>query len=308
VHVTPCFPAYFLSLWKKSLPATGDGLRGTRYALTKQRQIVAVRDAYGGTVPLLGSIFTDVLFAFICRQKTYLVSGSGPSIAPLQVRRHEIIMRGKSRIFRSLHLAFLAGSFAAPVLKAQTPASEGTRSGTTEITFFAGVSAPVNHESKGFGLDVKTGTPIGGRVSYNFNRHNAIEFSIANPFSLSANYVYNFSALRPKWVPYVTAGVGGTRQEIALSDNNQPARLNSNLMETGPDRSQTAFTGNFGGGAKYFFTERFALRFDVRDQVGHYKATFSNVAGVPGGIVTGSKTLNDFQITGGIVFRFRSKR
>jgi hypothetical protein len=78
-------------------------------------------------------------------------------------------------------------------------------------------------------------------------------------------------------------------------------------METGPDRSQTVFTGNFGGGLKYFFKERFALRFDVRDQVGHYTATFSNVAGVPGGIVTGSKTLNDFQITGGIVFRFGGK-
>ena len=193
------------------------------------------------------------------------------------------------------------------VLLAQTPDSDGTRPGSTEITFFAGISAPVNHESKGFGLDVKTGTPIGGRVSYNFDRHNAVEFTIANPFSLSANYVYNFSAIRGKWVPYVTAGVGGTRQEITLSDNNQPAQLNSNLMETGPDRSQTVFTGNFGGGLKYFFTERLALRFDVRDHVGHYKATFSNVAGVPGGIVTGSKTLNDFQITGGIVFRL-SKR
>jgi opacity protein-like surface antigen len=217
-------------------------------------------------------------------------------------------MKSNSRIFLFFALSLLIESFTGTALRAQTPASEGTRPGSTEITFFAGISAPVNHESKGFGLDVKTGTPIGGRVSYNFNRHNAVEFSIANPFSLSANYVYNFSAFREKWVPYVTAGVGGTRQEIALSDNNQPAQLNSNLMETGPDRHQTAFTGNFGGGLKYFFTERFALRFDVRDQVGHYEATFSNVAGVPGGIVTGSKTLNDFQITGGIVFRFGSKR
>jgi hypothetical protein len=283
-----------------------DGLRGARYALTNQRQIVAARDASGGTVPLPGAIFTDVPIAFTCKQKTYLAFAGGPSIAPLQVR-HEVIMSGKSRIFCSLHLAFLAGSFTATVLRAQTPASEGTRSGSTEISLFAGVSAPVNRESKGFGLDVKTGTPIGGRVSYNFSRHNAAEFTIANPFSLTANYVYNFCPLREKWVPYVTAGVGGSRREIALSDNNQPAQLNSNLMETGPDRSQTAFTGNFGGGTKYFFTERFAVRFDARDQVGHYQATFSNVAGVPGGIVTGSKTLNDFQITGGIVFRFGGK-
>ena len=196
-------------------------------------------------------------------------------------------------------------SFMGSTLRAQTPPSDDdTRAGKTELTFFVGISAPVNKESTGFGLEIKTGTPIGGRLLYNFDRHNAVEFSIANPLSVSANYVYNFSSFRDKWVPYVTAGVGGSRREIALSDNSQPAQLNSNLMETGPDRKQTAFTGNFGGGLKFFFTQRFALRFDVRDQVGNYKGTFSNVAGVPGGIVRAGKTLNDFQITGGIVFRF----
>jgi len=213
-------------------------------------------------------------------------------------------MRNRSYFFIRLALVVFLGTFAGNILNAQTPSSFGTQPGSTEITFFAGTSAAVNHESNGFGLDVETGTPIGGRVSYNFNRHCAAEFTIADPLTLSANYVYNFSAIRGKWVPYVTAGAGGSRHEITLGDNNQPAQLNSNLMDTGPDRSQTAFTGNFGGGLKYFFTERFALRFDTRDQVGHYKATFSNVAGVPGGVVTGSKTLNDLQITGGIVFRF----
>jgi hypothetical protein len=213
-------------------------------------------------------------------------------------------MSSKSRFFPRFALGLLLGSFSGSVLFAQTAASSGTRPGSTEITLFAGVSVPVGHESRGFGLDINSGTPIGGRVSYNFDRHNAAEFSIANPISLSANYVYNFAAIRAKWVPYVTAGAGGSRHEITLGDNNQPAQLNSNLMDTGPDRSQTVFTGNFGGGLKYFFTERFALRFDVRDQIGHYKATFSNVAGVPGGIVTGSKTLNDLQVTGGIVLRF----
>jgi opacity protein-like surface antigen len=208
-------------------------------------------------------------------------------------------MRSESRIALLFALSLLVGSFTANVLRAQTPASEGTRSGT-EITLFAGISAPVNHECKGFALDVKTGTPIGGRLSYNFDRHNAVEFGIANPFSVTANYVYNFSVFREKWVSYVTAGVGGAWQEIALSDNNQRAQLNSNLTETGPDRSQTVFTWNFGGGLKNFFIEGFILRFDVRDQVGHYQATFSNAAGVPGGIVTGCKTLNDFQIRFGI--------
>jgi opacity protein-like surface antigen len=217
-------------------------------------------------------------------------------------------MKSNSRIFLLFALSLLIESFMASALRAQTPASGGTRAGSTEITFFAGVSAPVDNETNGFGLNVKTGTPIGGRVSYNFDRHNAVEFSIANPFSVSANYVFNFSAIRGRWVPYLTAGVGGTRQEIALNDNNEPAQLNSNLMDIGPDPSQTVFAGNFGGGLKYFFKEKFAVRFDVRDQVGHYTATFSNVAGAPGGVVTASKTLNDFQITGGIVFRFGGKR
>ncbi len=213
-------------------------------------------------------------------------------------------MRNKSRFFLRFAFVVLTGTFAGSVLLAQTPASLGTRPGSTEITLFAGISAPVNNEGNGFGLDVQTGTPIGGRVSYNFDRHSAVEFTIANPLSLSANYVYNFSAIRGKWVPYITAGVGGARNELSLNENDEPAQLNSNLMETGPDRNQIVFTGNFGGGLKYFFTERFALRFDVRDQVGHYQATFSNIAGVPGGIATGSKTLNNLQVTGGIVFRF----
>jgi hypothetical protein len=209
-----------------------------------------------------------------------------------------------SRFVLRFTFGLLLGSFSGGILFAQTTASSGTQPGSTEITLFAGISAPAGHESNGFALEVNTGTPMGGRVGYNFDRHNAAEFSIANPFSLSANYVYNFSAIRGKWVPYVTAGIGGARREIALDNNNQPAQINPNLMETGPDRGQTVFTGNFGGGLKYFFMKRFALRFDVRDQVGHYQATFSNVAGVPGGVVTSSNTLNDLQVTVGIVFRF----
>jgi opacity protein-like surface antigen len=213
-------------------------------------------------------------------------------------------MRNRLRFFLRFAFLVLAGTSARSVLLAQTPAWSATPPGSTEITLFAGTSTAVNHGSQGFGLDVQTGTPIGGRLSYNFDRHSAVEFAIANPLSLFANYAYSFSAIRRKWVPYVTAGVGGTRREITLADNNQPAPSNSNLIETGPDRAETAFTGNFGGGLKYFVTDRFALRFDVRDQVGHYQATFSNVAGAPGGIATGSTTLNVLQVTEGIIFRF----
>jgi hypothetical protein len=214
-------------------------------------------------------------------------------------------MRSKAPVFVFFAASLLMQDLAASALAAATPPSDdGAAAGKTELSLFAGVSAPVGKESTGFGLEIKTGTPIGGRVLYNFSDHHAVEFSIANPLSVSANYVYNLASFHGKWVPYATAGIGGSRRELALNDNNQTAQLNSNLMETGPDRSQTAFTGNFGGGLKYFFTNRFALRFDLRDQVGGYKGTFSNVAGVPGGIVRASHTLNDIQITGGIVFRF----
>ena len=214
-------------------------------------------------------------------------------------------MRSKSPAFVFVAVGLLTEALSgSTVLAATPPPDDGARAGKTEVTFFAGISAPVNKETAGFGLEIKTGTPIGGRALYNFTDHHAVEFSIANPLSVSANYVYHFSSFRGKWVPYATAGIGAARREIALDDNNQPAQLNSNLMETGPDHSQTAFTGNFGGGLKYFITNKFALRFDVRDQIGNYKGTFSNVAGVPGGIAKAGKTLNDIQITGGIVFRF----
>ena len=198
----------------------------------------------------------------------------------------------------------LQASAGSALFAATPPAVDDSRTGKTELTFFAGISAPVSNETTGFGLEIKTGMPIGGRALFNFSDHHAVEFSVANPFSVSANYVYNFSSFRGKWVPYVTAGIGGARRQLALNDNNTPTQLNSNLMEGGADQSQTGFTGNFGAGLKYFFTNKFAIRFDVRDQVGNYTGTFSNVAGFPGGIVRAGKTLNDVQITGGIVFRF----
>src|SRR3981081_2090642 len=137
-------------------------------------------------------------------------------------------MKGKRRTLSSntrfvLRFTFglLLGSFSGGVLFAQTTASSGTQPGSTEITLFAGISAPAGHESNGFAVDVNTGTPMGGRVGYNCGRHNAAEFSIANPVSLSANYVYNFSAIRGKWVPYVTAGIGGGERGHDIAQNNE---------------------------------------------------------------------------------------
>lgn len=201
-------------------------------------------------------------------------------------------------------LALLTGRSAAGQAAKETP---GIAVGSTDLTLFAGVAASASHEDKAFGLEAKTATPIGGRLAYNFSAHHAAEFSIANPLSVSGNYVYHFSPIFGHWVPYLTAGVGGARRELGLGDGTQSANANINLDESGQDRNQTAFTGNFGGGVLYLIGRRLAARFDVRDQVGHYQATFTGVPGVPTGIVRADQTIHDIQITAGIVLRFNRK-
>jgi opacity protein-like surface antigen len=212
-------------------------------------------------------------------------------------------MGSKFSMFVLVAAGLVAQSLTGSVVRAASPAPDDG-AGKIELTFFAGLSTAVEKDSTGFGLEIKTGNPIGGRVLYNFSDHHAAEFSVANPLSASVNYVYHFSSFHDRWIPYVTAGIGAARRELTLSNNNEPAQFNINLMESGADRSQTAFIGNFGGGLKFFFTHNLALRFELRDEVGKYKSTFSNVVGVPGGIVRVGKTINDFQATGGIVFRF----
>lgn len=182
-----------------------------------------------------------------------------------------------------------------------------TRPGSTELTLFAGLSPAAAREKNAFALEVKTGMPIGGRIAYNFTPHHAAEFSMANSFSLSGNYVYSFSPVLRKWVPYLTGGVGAVRHEIVLADGGLPPQLNANVTQAGMDRSQTAFAMNFGAGAKYLLDKRFAARLDVRDIVSHYRAAFTIVSGLPAGVVTKDQTLNDIQITGGIIFRFGSR-
>jgi hypothetical protein len=189
---------------------------------------------------------------------------------------------------------------------AQTASDEfGITPGSTSVTFFAGVSNSSSSENKKFNLEANTGTPVGGRVAYNFSSHHAVEFSIANPFSVSVNYVYHFSPVFRHWVSYMTAAVGGARRELSLGDQTQS--VNSSLNDSGNDRNQTACTGNFGGGVLYLIGHRLATRFDVRDQVGHYKATFAGVPGVPTGVVKADQTIHDAQTTGGLVLRFAGR-
>jgi hypothetical protein len=200
----------------------------------------------------------------------------------------------------------LGAAFSGSVLLAQ-PATDalGIRPGSLEATAFAGLSAANNGEG-GVHLQIENNMPFGGRIGYNFDKHNAAEFSVANPLSFSANYLYHFSEIRRRWVPHATAGVGGSRYALVLGESDgATANANSNLNEAGPERRQTAFTGNFGGGIKYLLSDHFALRFDAQDVVGRYNATFANVPASTGDPTTRvGRTLNDFQFTAGFVFRF----
>ncbi len=200
----------------------------------------------------------------------------------------------------------LGAAFSGSVLLAQ-PATDalGIRPGSLEATVFAGLSSANNGEG-GAHLQVENNMPFGGRIGYNFDKHNAAEFSVANPLSFSANYLYHFSPIRRRLVPYATAGGGGSRYGLELGENDGAAPNGiSNLNEAGLERRQTAFTGNFGGGIKYLLSYHFALRFDARDVVGRYNATFANVSASTGGpTIKVGRTLNDPQFTAGFVFRF----
>lgn len=205
----------------------------------------------------------------------------------------------------TLALGFILALGTGVSVTAQT--SKDDHAGTIDLTVFAGASAAAGKEKdSAFSLKAKSGSPFGGRIAYNFTNHHAVEFTVANPLSFYGNYVYHFSPIRSKFVPYLTAGVGGGRYQVELDDlNGTPVNLNT--TDAGPDRRANAFTVNFGGGVKYRLTDHFALRFDARDVVGRYKASFANVPGAPGGIVNGQERLNDLQLTGGIVFTFGKK-
>lgn len=186
---------------------------------------------------------------------------------------------------------------------------EGIRSGSVDVTVFAGASVTGGVGKEGTRLQVENATPFGGRIAYNFDRHHAAEFSIGNPLSFSGNYVYHFSPLRIRFIPYATAGIGGSRSGLELGGGEDAtARLNANLEQGGPERRQTAVTGNFGGGVKFLLTDRFAIRFDARDVLGRYSATFANTPSATGGPVKVTQTLNDVQLTLGVVLRLGGSR
>ena len=193
------------------------------------------------------------------------------------------------------------------VLIAQpAPDTPGIPPGSLEATAFAGLSLSQIGERGTPHLQIENTLPFGGRISHNFDKHSAAEFSIANPFAVSANYVYHLSPVGHRWVPYATAGIGGSRLGLAFGQKDGGGtNTNQELNEGGPGRTQTALAGNFGGGIKYLLTDHFALRLDARDVVGRYAATFASVElGKGASTINASRFAHDVQITGGFVFRF----
>jgi len=77
--------------------------------------------------------------------------------------------------------------------------------------------------------------------------------------------VYNFLPYK-SFSPYVAAGVGGAHFDPSDSDNS--------------DR----FLANFGGGVKYWVSDSFALRADVRDKV-TFNETFHNIEATIGVVI-----------------------
>jgi hypothetical protein len=200
--------------------------------------------------------------------------------------------------FRCACIGLILGGGVQTILSAQD-ANPGApiRSGTIDLTAYAGLSAANTNEEDTAKLRVKNYTPFGARVAYNFDSHHAVEFSLANPLSFYGDYLYHFSAIRARWVPYLTAGIGGSRYGVELGE-----------QETGgPDRNRTALTGNFGGGIKYVLNRRFALRLDVRDLIGRYNAAFANVSGSSNSLIRASAMSNDVQFTAGVVFRLHGR-
>jgi hypothetical protein len=206
----------------------------------------------------------------------------------------------------ALRIGLAGFGLAGGVLRAQSATGElGIRPGSVDVTAFAGVSAPTGGENERSRLQIESGIPVGGRIGYNFDKHHAVEFSIANPLSFSGNYLYHLPPLRGRFVPYATAGIGGSMQGLELgSMDSATGDQNHTVHDGGFDRRQTALTGNFGGGVKYLLSDRFALRLDVRDVVGRYRATFATLPPLSIGSVKAGRTLNDVQITAGFVFRF----
>ena len=168
------------------------------------------------------------------------------------------------------------------------------RPSSSELNFFVGPLTGDTTTEIVLGIPVEVGlddsVTFGGRASRNFNSKIAIEGvlgispidTIAQVGGFTAsidtsamffhgNLVWHIIELKGL-VPYVTVGAG---MMFLLTD------------EPGV-KSEADFTINFGGGAKYFFTETLAFRLDIRNINTKLEGT--------------SESLNLLQITAGLSF------
>ena len=222
--------------------------------------------------------------------------------------------------------SFAFSALACAFLVASAPAFAQDRSGTFEISPFAGGY----FGGRLYGSTVVTTTPgttttfaflepaddltYGARLAYNVNRHFAFEFDwtsartdlrTPNHFGASsrnlrvgrlrqnayeANMLFNFGKRRA--VGYFGLGAG-----VATLD-----RTDATLDPA----SRSCFTANISAGAKFFFTPRVGLRLDARYRVLDQQSDSDNRGCDRDGFCSDrwNRWSYDGELTGGLVFAF----
>lgn len=201
-----------------------------------------------------------------------------------------------------------------------------------EFSFLAGVAAsgdqssstPVSGEdtTRLVGLDYASGYLIGVRITENLGeRFGAeLEYSFANqPLAFqnlqpsltrldlehrehSFDYNILFYALpaSSRIRPYAVAGIGACFYQIKGSSKDFALGEGLSL------RDRWKLAGSWGGGLKYFFSDKWGVRFDIRDQITgtpdyglpHAAASFQ---GVPGAAFKPDGVLQTWQFSAGFL-------
>lgn len=170
--------------------------------------------------------------------------------------------------------ATLVFAFAAILSAPVTYAQEGVGAGRIEVSAFPGggvfFGSSGSEAEPGFG-----NYTVGAAFTWNFNRWLGVEGELGNAvgvtqtldfegatltrqhspcfFAYSGNAVVHPFGNDRALVPYATAGLGGLR----MFDTDEVANL-------GINSSTNYFTGNLGGGAKWFASRHWGARADYR--------------------------------------------
>lgn len=207
-------------------------------------------------------------------------------------------------------LAALVGL--APTASAQVAETPFIYTGTQVFSGFAGAQwFDITDQVDEIGDNVETELNLGLRYQYNLTPHLGLEgnfmyspaqheflgpqgagigTSDVDAFYYNGNLVYNILP-HSNVIPFVTAGAGAVTLQV--TDENPDL-----------EGSETKFAGNFGGGLLVAVSERFGLRFEVRDyiyRVQELDTQFRHAFNVPAGF---EETVNDVSVTGGFSILF----